>query len=136
MSRPKKCRRICALPNNDSFGPLNLQQNEEISISMTLDEYETIRLIDLLGCMQEDCAEQMGVSRTTVQAVYNTARKKLADALVNGKKLVIQGGDYILCAHSGSCCGENCERRSCTNRRCEQNKLTDGGCCHENCSHV
>ena len=64
---------------------------------MTVDEYETIRLIDQLGLTQEECAEQMKVARTTVQGIYNDARKKLADVLVNAKKLVIEGGDYVLC---------------------------------------
>lgn len=68
-------------------------------------EYETLRLIDLLGYTQDECAGQMGVARTTVQAVYNCARKKLADMLVNGKRLVIEGGNYELCGIAQSCCG-------------------------------
>ena len=80
---------------------------------MTLDEYETIRLIDLLGRTQEDCAKQMGVARTTVQSVYNTARHKVAEALVNGVHLTIDGGDYILCTHGKECCGKTCHRHTC-----------------------
>ena len=72
---------------------------------MTIDEYETIRLIDLEEFTQEMCAEQMGVARTTVQWIYNQARHKLADALVNGKKLRIEGGDYQVCAGSDLTCG-------------------------------
>ncbi|SET34100.1 Protein of unknown function DUF134 [Natronincola peptidivorans] len=78
------------------FGPLNVS-NLDGEIIMTVEEYEAIRLIDLEGLTQEECAERMSVARTTVQRIYNDARKKLAEALVNGKILKIQGGDYKLC---------------------------------------
>lgn len=117
MPRPKKCRRICALPKSDRFGPLD--SPAEDSVEMTVDEYEVIRLIDLLDYTQEDCAGQIGVARTTVQAVYDRARKKLADALINGRQLVIQGGEYIVCAHAESCCGRDCKTRCCHRRCCE-----------------
>mgnify|MGYP002357138495 CR=1 FL=1 len=80
---------------------------------MSVDEYETIRLIDLMGFTQEECAAQMNVARTTVQGIYNDARKKLADVLVNAKGLVIRGGDYILCdSLEESCaCGGCCKHR-------------------------
>ena len=67
------------------------------AVELTLEEYETIRLIDWLDCTQEQCADQMGVARTTVQMIYNSARKKLAEALVNGLPLRIEGGAYQLC---------------------------------------
>ena len=66
---------------------------------MSLDEYEAIRLLDHLGLTQEACAVRMGVARTTVTAIYDSARKKLADALVNGKTLQIRGGSYALAMH-------------------------------------
>ena len=92
MPRPQKRRRICSMPGHCRFGPRG--EASSCTIVMTLDEYEAIRLIDLLGCTQEECARQMGVARTTVQAVYDRARKKLAEALVQGKELVISGGEY------------------------------------------
>ncbi|RCX16380.1 uncharacterized protein DUF134 [Anaerobacterium chartisolvens] len=70
-----------------------------------MDEYETIRLIDLQGFTQEECSEQMNIARTTVQRIYNDARKKLADCLVNGKVLVIEGGDFKLCDGLLESCG-------------------------------
>ena len=57
MPRPKKCRRICALPRCSSFGPL--EGAADGRVEMAVEEYEAIRLIDLLGCTQEECAAQM-----------------------------------------------------------------------------
>lgn len=108
MPRPCKCRRICRLPTSFRFGPLGTDSGEEIPL--TLDEYETLRLIDLLGYTQEECAAQMGVARTTVQAVCTVARRKVADALVNGRRLHIRGGHYTLCPKARECSGD-CRRQ-------------------------
>lgn len=97
MPRPRKCRKVCFLPERNSFGPLNITNIDAEIILMTVDEYETIRLIDLEEMTQEECAEKMDVARTTIQRIYNDARKKLAKSLVEGKILKIQGGDYKLC---------------------------------------
>lgn len=100
MPRPRKWRKVCCLPESNLFGPLN-SPNLGIEITiMTVEEYETIRLIDLEGLMQEECADRMNVARTTVQRIYNDARKKLAEALVKGNVLKIEGGDYKLCDQS------------------------------------
>ncbi|HJB99090.1 MAG TPA: DUF134 domain-containing protein [Candidatus Flavonifractor merdavium] len=116
MPRPRKCRRICALPRWNTFGPLEGGAAE--LVEMAVEEYEAVRLIDLLGCTQEECAGQMGVARSTVQQVYDRARRKLATALVEGRQLVISGGDYMLCAQAEGCAGRDCTRRQCTHRRC------------------
>ncbi len=116
MPRPQKCRRICALPRVKTFAPSNIGACGVIG--MTIDEYETIRLMDLLGCTQEECAAQMGVARTTVQAVYGVARRKLAEALVKGKQLEISGGTYVLCEEADTCCGKDCAQKSCGGQAC------------------
>jgi predicted DNA-binding protein (UPF0251 family) len=145
MPRPPKCRRICGLPDVRCFGPLTSgsrsAQDSGTSmpppplVEMTIDEYETIRLIDLLGYTQEDCARQMDVARTTVQAIYNSARQKLADVLVHGKQLLIQGGSYSLCSYSRECCGKSrgtccCHQSSCSKKlKTEENQ-------NETCSNL
>lgn len=97
MSRPKKCRRVCEIPRTRIFFPEN-QKSREQAVILTVDEYETIRLIDKEGLAQEACGELMQVARTTVQQIYASARKKLADVLVDGRPLRIEGGDYQLCS--------------------------------------
>lgn len=114
MPRPRKWRKVCCLPGNAMFGPLGGSADAQAPVVMTVDEYETIRLIDLQGFTQEECAAQMSVARTTVQGIYNDARKKLADVLVNGKQLLIQGGDYVLCDGLEESCGcGGCRRHRC-----------------------
>lgn len=90
MPRPFRCRRIERQPVFRSFSPDDAAVDEEVR--MTVDEFETVRLLDNEGLTQESCAARMNVARTTVTAIYDSARKKLADALVNGKRLLITGG--------------------------------------------
>ena len=92
MPRPKRCRRICGYPAFWSFVPEGTDGSE--TIDFTLDEYETVRLIDYQKLTQEECASAMCVSRATVTSIYETARFKIADAVVNGKRLRITGGCY------------------------------------------
>ena len=91
MPRPTKCRRVCGLPEHTVFGPAG--QAHTPAVTMTVDEYETIRLIDLEGLTQEECAAQMGIARATVAGIWTRARRKTADALVNGRQLVVAGGN-------------------------------------------
>lgn len=95
MARPTRCRRICAEPAYDSFIPEGISTGERTGL--TLDEYEAIRLIDLQKCTHEQCARQMDISRTTVTELYESARYKIADSIVNGKALEISGGNYRFC---------------------------------------
>ena len=111
MSRPIKWRKVCCLPDNSKFGPLDSSAVNKDFVNMTVDEYETIRLIDLEGFTQEECASQMNIARTTVQGIYNEARRKVAESLVNGKVLFIGGGEYRLCDGAGRACGGGTCRR-------------------------
>lgn len=94
MPRPQKSRRICCYPDYWSFAPDQDTAND--TVTMSLDEFETIRLIDYQAKTQEQCAAEMNVARTTVTAIYDSARKKLAAALVEGRRIIISGGNYTL----------------------------------------
>lgn len=111
MARPKKRRRICAYPKIMEFRPFG--DYAEI-VDLTFDEYEVMRLMDTLGYSQEECAKQMDIARSTVALVYETARAKTADAIINGKSLVIHGGDVELCKSASTCCGR-CGQKACMN---------------------
>lgn len=101
MARPKKCRKVCCLPKNHVFAPIanSIGESMESSerVELAIEEYETLRLIDEMNFTQEECASFMEVSRTTVQSLYENARKKVARFLVRGGVLEIKGGDYSLC---------------------------------------
>ena len=123
MARPTRCRRICIEPAYDSFRPEGIPTGEKIT--MTVDEYEVIRLVDLKKYTHGQCAQQMGISRTTVTEIYESARYKLADSLVHGKVLSISGGNYCFCdGRDPFCCNQKCER---TDRSAFENKIQGKG---------
>ncbi|MBN2287125.1 MAG: DUF134 domain-containing protein [Tissierellales bacterium] len=98
MPRPRKQRRVCEMPMIKSFGPINRMGREvDDIVTLTIDEYEVVRLVDLEGLNQEACADRMDVARSTIQRMYEEAKRKVADCIVNGKILRIEGGDYFLC---------------------------------------
>lgn len=97
LARPQKIRCICSKPRNCVFVPENSEDTDIETIVIGYDEYETVRLIDYVMLTQEQCAEKMQISRTTVTRMYTSARQKIADSLINGKRLRIDGGDVIVC---------------------------------------
>jgi predicted DNA-binding protein (UPF0251 family) len=115
MARPRKWRRVCTLPKVSIFGPVDLSFGINEIIIMTVEEYESIRLMDLEGLNQQECAEVMGIARSTIQRIYDDARRKLADSMVNGKILKIEGGDYKLCSEFGD--EGNCDACICHRHR-------------------
>jgi predicted DNA-binding protein (UPF0251 family) len=112
VPRPKKCRRVCGLPENPAFIPLN--GGDKRPVVLTVDEYEAVRLLDREGLSQEECGAYMKVARTSVQLIYASARKKIAEALVEGRPLKIEGGDYMLCDGGET----DCRLSGCRKRRC------------------
>mgnify|MGYP004524892145 FL=1 len=125
MPRPQRCRRICQKPPIDTFYPENSQ--DETPIRLTLDEYEVIRLVDLEQQTHEQCAFQMDISRSTVQEIYESARRKLAACLVYGRTLMISGGNYRICGgqeneNCGSCCRKLAQPAHCPDKQQKQQK--------------
>lgn len=105
MPRPSRCRRVCAEP---VFRAFNVDENEKEPITLFVDEFEVIRLVDFEKRTHEQCAQQMMISRTTVTEIYEKARYKIADALVNGKPVLIVGGHYRVCQGESA---KNCPGR-------------------------
>ena len=106
MPRPVRCRRIERMPVFRSFSPDDTAAAE--SVRMTVVEYETVRLLDDEGLTQEACAARMQIARTTVTAIYDSARRKMADALVHGKRLLITGG---CCAYAPVVLGQDIRKK-------------------------
>ncbi len=105
MPRPNCRRHIHGRPRAAAFKPLGIPMCDLEEVLMTLDEFEAVRLADLEGLYQEQAAEQMGVSRPTFSRIIDVAHKKIADALVHGKVLRIEGGSVK--AGSFRCCKEH-----------------------------
>jgi predicted DNA-binding protein (UPF0251 family) len=94
MPRPRNCRRICQKPVSNYFKPRGVPLSVLELVNLTFDELEAVRLADLECMYQEKAAEQMNVSRQTFGRIIESAHKKIADVLVNGKALSIDGGNF------------------------------------------
>ena len=94
MPRPRNCRRVALLPQSDYFKPRGIPLSVLEQIVLTVDEFEAIRLADMEGMYQADAAEKMGISRQTFGRIIESAHKKIAEALVQGKALKIEGGQF------------------------------------------
>jgi predicted DNA-binding protein (UPF0251 family) len=75
------------------FKPFGIPRTELESVTLSYDEYEAIRLLDYEGLMQEQAAERMNISRPTLTRIYENARKIMAKAFVEGKMILIDGGN-------------------------------------------
>src|SRR3989337_576356 len=138
MARPRNCRRVGFLPDSKYFKPRGIPLSELEEVVLTVDECEAIRLADLEGLYQEQAAEKMAVSRQTFGRIIESAHKKVAEALVKGKALKIEGGEFEMaamrkfkcydCQHSwelpyGTGRPENCPSCKSDNiRRAEEDK--------------
>ena len=96
MSRPFKCRRICFMPGVTYFKPAGIPLRFLEENCLSLEEMEAIRLRDREHLEQVECARKMNISRPTFQRVLASARRKIADSLLGGKALRIEGGNYEL----------------------------------------
>jgi len=94
LVRPTKWRKVEFIPDKQYFVPLDIEVGDSRENILRIEELEAIRLKDLEGLEQEECAGKMEVSRQTFQRILNTARAKIADSLINLKAIKIEGGNY------------------------------------------
>lgn len=110
MPRPRKLKLIHGIPVPECralYKPSGMSMEEISSNTLTIVEYEAIRLIDAENKSQNDAASLMKISQPTISRILNSARNKIADALVNGKAIRIEGGDYKFVSPAYSC--SNCK---------------------------
>ena len=93
MPRPNQFRKIVSPPLMTGFKPFGIPRAQLEEVVLHYDEYEAVRLLDYEGLMQEQAAEKMNVSRPTLTRIYESARKTIAKAFVEGKMIVIEGGN-------------------------------------------
>lgn len=93
MPRPQKSRKICSPPKMQGFKPFGIAFCEIDHIIMQYDEYESIKLVNYDKLSQEDASERMEVSRPTLTRIFNSALTKIAQAFVEGKSIIIEGGN-------------------------------------------
>ena len=109
MPRPHKCRWINQPPGVQAFKPMGVPAKNLERIELQLDEFEAIRLADSEGLYHEMAAERMEISRATFGRIITRARQKVADALINGKVLIIKGGNVAVSSIRDFGCG-NCKQ--------------------------
>ena len=101
MPRPKKCRWVCREPSVTFFKPRGIPLMVLDRVSLAVEELEAVRLKDLEGLDQVKAAATMNVSQPTFHRVLESAHKKIADALVRGKAIKIEGGEYVVKRRAG-----------------------------------
>jgi predicted DNA-binding protein (UPF0251 family) len=94
MVRPQKSRRVTIDPQINYFKPRGVPMVDLEQVQLTVDELEAVRLADFLGLSHEEGGKQMGVSRATFGRIVEQARKTVADALIHGKAINVEGGNY------------------------------------------
>ena len=107
MPRPPKCRRVAFLPNVTFFKPAGIPLRALQEVQLSVEEAEAIRLKDLEGLEQEEGAERMNISRSTFQRVLASARQKMADALLSGKAIRIEGGSFEMASSRFKCLNDH-----------------------------
>ncbi|MCX5848363.1 MAG: DUF134 domain-containing protein [Deltaproteobacteria bacterium] len=109
MPRPKCRRNICGIPDKNYFKPRGIPTVDLEEIVLSLDEFEAVRLADYEQLYQEEAATKMNISRQTFGRIIEAAHKKIADVLINGKALKIEGGEVAL--DENKSCGHGKGRR-------------------------
>lgn len=106
MTRPRKCRRIAGPPRVTYFKPQGIPLMDLDEVYLPFEGHEALRLADMEGMTQEEAARNMGISRHTFGRILTCARKVVAEAVIKGLALRIQGGDYMVagCYRGAPCC--------------------------------
>lgn len=118
MPRPFKCRRIGCSPLHDYFKPRGIPLSELEEVALRLDEIEAMRLADIEGLYHEEAATKMSVSRQTFDRILAGAHKIVADALIGGKAIKIEGGNVVNVAEEAQpWSGAGGRGRGCCRRR-------------------
>lgn len=126
MARPTKCRKVEFLPDTTYFLPskeipLDRDKHDIEEVILNIEELEAMRLKDIKGLTQQECADEMDISRQTFQNIIDSGRKKVALALTEGKAINIRGGNYAF-----SFCEFRC--KSC-NKTYDINYVRDKNIC-------
>jgi predicted DNA-binding protein (UPF0251 family) len=103
MGRQRLWRRVDFLPQVTYFKPAGVPLAHLQEVRLSIEEAEAIRLKDVEGLEQDDCAQKMSVSRSTFARILLPARQKMADALLNGKAIRIEGGNYEMAVRRFRC---------------------------------
>ena len=111
MPRPVQPRTIEFVPRVTFFKPAGIPRIELEEIALTLDELEAVRLADLNGLYQEQAAPKMDISRSAFARILESARRKIADALVHGKSLKLEGGPVQAGPGRAGICPRDCPCR-------------------------
>lgn len=127
MSRPKMCRRIGRMPHSNFFKPTGVRMHQLDYSTLTIGEFEALRLNDLEELEQKDAADKMNISQSTFHRLVKIARKKVADALVNGKAIKIEGGNYKMVQGKGRGMGFGGPSNSCVCISCGYNEIKQRG---------
>jgi predicted DNA-binding protein (UPF0251 family) len=131
MVRPQKNRRVAFNPKISYFKPRGIPMMQLEEVRLTVDEREAIRLSDLLGMSHEEAGRCMGVSRATFGRIIQNGRKAIADALINGKAINVEGGNYRIVTQNRIFKCKNCnhmwheEKGTGRPQRCPQCKQND-----------
>ena len=96
--RPKKYRLVRQDPLISQFSPRGRPGRPD-EVDLTMDEFEAVRLADYMGLEQKEAAKSMHISQQTFSRILIKAHKAIADGLIGGKIIKIQGGTYIINSH-------------------------------------
>lgn len=137
MVRPRRIRRIFFQPNVTYFKPIGIPLAELKEVVLSFDELESIRLVDLESIEQLKAGEKMKISQSTLSRLLKQGRKKLANAIIHGQAIKIQGGNFEMeMKDNDSLEGENINRRGGRFKENKQNGFCICPKCGEKIKHI